>query len=109
MTDTVKVLAQNAPSATTRTSIYTASTAGGSVISSLVVCNRTSTATTFRVQICIANAADNNMQYLYYDIPIGGNDSFAAVLGLTMANTDQLYVYAGNANLSFTLYGIEIS
>jgi hypothetical protein len=104
---THKVLGQSAPAATTETTLYTAPSQA--VASSLVVCNRSATPTTFRVTVAVAGAATESKQYLYYDLLIGGNDSFAATLGITLAATDVIRVYAGAATLSFSLYGMEIA
>ncbi len=109
MADTLKVLAQSNPSATTLTDAYTVPASTSTVVSSIVVCNRSSAATTFRVSVAIAGAADTNAQYIYYDVPIPGNDTFIATVGLGLATTDKVRVYAGAATLSFQLWGIEVT
>lgn len=107
MTTTNKVLGQAAPNATTEGTLYTAPSAA--ICSTLIVCNRSATPTTFRVSVGVGGAATENKQYLYYDVPIAGNDTFAATIGLTLANTDVVRIYAGAATLSFTLFGQEIA
>lgn len=109
MARTYKVLAQVNPSAATLTAGYTVPASTSAVISSITVANRSSTATSFRISIAVAGAADDNKQYLYYDIAIAGNDSFAATLGITLATTDIIRVYATLATLSFNIVGIEIT
>ena len=98
---------QAAPAATTETALYTCGAANGFVASSFVVCNRSNVATTFRAYIAVAGVATANKQYLYYDTPIGGNQSFILTGGITMLNADVFRVYAGAATLSFTLCGQE--
>jgi len=107
--DTFKVLAQSNPSAATLTDIYTVPSATSAVISTIVVCNRSAAATSFRISIQVANAADDNIQYLYYDTIIPGNDSFVLTLGITLAATDVIAVYATLATLSFNVFGAEIT
>lgn len=107
MADTPKVLAQSNPSATTLTDAYTVPALTTAVLSTLTVANRSGTATSFRISVAIAGAADTNAQYLYYDIAIGGNDTFAATLGITLGPADVVRVYATLATLSFNLFGIE--
>lgn len=109
MADTFKVLAQSNPSAATLTDIYTVPSATSAVISTIVVCNRSAAATSFRISIQVANAADDNIQYLYYDTIIPGNDSFVLTLGITLAATDVIAVYATLATLSFNVFGAEIT
>lgn len=109
MAETSKVLAQTNPTATTLTDSYTNATAGGAVVSSLTVCNRSATQTTFRVSVAVAGAADDNKQYIYYDVIIPGNDTFIATVGITLANTDVIRVYATLATLTFNFFGVELS
>lgn len=74
--------------------------------SSLVVCNQTAAPLTFRVSISLAGAATASKDYLFYDAPLAGNSTMAAVLGITMQQTDVVRV-DGAAGLSFTLMGVE--
>ena len=107
--NTYKILGQSSPSATTETVLYTVPAATSSVCSSLSICNRGATQTTFRVSISAAGAATANKDYLYYDVTLAGNDTFIATIGVTLATTDVIRVYSGNASLSFQLFGTEIS
>jgi hypothetical protein len=109
MPDTVKILGQSAPNATTETDLYTVPAATSAVVSSIVVCNRGTTSTTFRISVSQAGAATTNKDYLYDDITIGGMDTFVATIGISLATTDKIRVYAGNANLSFNAFGVEIT
>lgn len=102
----IKVLGQSNPAAATPTTIYTVPAATATVISSLTVCNRGS-ATSFRIAIRPAGAALSNEHYLYFDVAIPANDTFIATVGLTLATTDVVTVYATDASLSFSLFGQE--
>jgi len=108
-TETPKVLAQAALSATTLTDVYTCGSSGGAAISSVVICNQSATPTTFRISISVAGAADTAKQYLYYDIPLPGNDTFIATVGVSLANTDVLRAYVGAATISINVFGVELS
>ena len=104
-----RVLAQSNPVATTLTDIYTVTAPYNSVtISSVSICNRSAVATSFRVAIAKAGAADDPKQYIYYDLPIPGNETFIFTIGVTMAVTDVLRVYATLATLSFNVFGAEL-
>ena len=109
MPDTVKILGQIAPNATTETDLYEVPSSRSAVVSSIVVCNRGTTSTTFRISVSQAGAATTNKDYLYDDITIGGMDTFVATIGISLATTDKIRVYAGNANLSFNAFGVEIT
>jgi len=109
MATVYKVLGQSSPTATTETALYTVLAATSAVASSVIVCNRSAVLSTFRISIAIGGAATTNKDYIYYDLPIGANDTFIATIGVTLATTDVVRVYASNTNLSFSLYGSEIS
>jgi hypothetical protein len=102
-------LGQVAPLAITETDLYTVPGATSSVASSIIVCNRGGTSTTFRVSVSVAGGATANKDFIYYDVVIPANDTFIATIGVTMAATDKMRVYAGNANLSFSLWGTQIT
>jgi len=109
MADTFKIIAQSNPSAATLTDAYTSPASTSTTISSIVVANRSATGTSFRISVAQAGAADDNKQYLYYDVAIAGNDTFVATIGVTLAATDVLRVYATLATLSFNVFGVQVA
>ena len=104
-----KVLAQLAPSATTATTLYTVPSATSAVISTITVCNRGTAAASYRIAVRPAGNALSNEDYLAYDVAIAANDTTALTLGITLATTDVITVYASTANFSFNVFGSEIS
>ena len=102
-----KVLAQSNPSATTATTLYTVPASSASVISTITICNQAATAATYRVAVRPAGATLAAVHYVAYDIAIAANDTTALTLGLTLAATDVVTVYASSATLSFHAYGSE--
>lgn len=109
MATTYKVLGQANPSATTATTLYTVPSATSTVVSTVVVCNQAATAATFRIAIRPAGATLAAIHYVAYDVTVGANDSTALTLGLTLATTDVVTVYASSATVSFNAYGSEIA
>ena len=109
MADTLKVLGQLNPSATTLTTLYTVPASTSAMVSSIVVANRSATATAFRLSVAIAGAADDNKQYIAYDVPIEGQETKVLALGLALATTDVLRAYATLATLSFSAFGVEVT
>lgn len=107
MANAYKNLGQLAPAAATLSDLYTAASAA--IGSSLVVCNRGRAVSRFRVAHAVAGAADEIKQYLAYDIEVPAGESYIFTVGLTFAATDILRVYADSADLSFNLYGQEIT
>ena len=109
MPTTYKVLGQSAPSATTATTLYTVPSATSAVISTIHICNRANTADTFRIAIRPAGASLATSHYLAYDTTVGANDAVSVTIGVSLAATDVVTVYAGTSNLTFSLFGAEIS
>ena len=109
MASTYKVLAQVNPSATTATTAYTCGSASGAVVSTIAICNQAASAGTYRVAIRPAGATLAAQHYIAYDIAIAANDTTALTLGITLANTDVVTVYASASTMSFNLYGTELS
>ena len=109
MAITYKVLGQSNPAATTATTLYTAPAATSTVVSTLTVCNQASSAGTFRIAIRPAGAALAAQHYLAYDTAISANDVLTMTLGITLATTDVVTVYASASTMSFNLFGSEIT
>lgn len=109
MATVYKVLGQSAPLATANTDIYTVPSATETVISSIAVCNRSTSPATYRVAVRPDGAAVANQHYLAYDVTVNANDTTIMTVGLTMNAADVLTVYASSANLTFGVFGSEIS
>jgi glucose-6-phosphate dehydrogenase assembly protein OpcA len=104
-----KVLGQSNPAATTLTSLYTVPASKEAVVSSISVANLTATAATFRLAVRPAGASIANEHYLGYDITVGASDTTIITVGLTLATTDVLSVYASTADVAFQAFGDEAS
>ena len=109
MATSYKVLGQSNPSATTATTLYTVPASTSTVESTIVVSNQATSSATYRISVRPAGAAQTNAMYLAYDVTVGANDSTALTLGITLATTDVITVYASSATLSFNAFGSEIA
>lgn len=109
MAEALKVLGQvNAP-ATTLTTLYTVPGSTSVTVSTLAICNRNTAPRTFRVSVAVGGVSDDPKQYIVYDMQILGNDAIFLTLGITLATTDVVRVYASGVDLSFNLFGVEVS
>jgi len=109
MAETRRVLGQSSPLATTLTAIYTVPGATQAVVSTISVCNRSAVAATFRVSVAVAGAADATNQYIYYDLPLFGNDTFVATVGIALGAGDVIRGYASSADLTFNVFGVQLT
>ena len=109
MATTYKVLGQVNPSATTATTLYTVGAGKSAVVSTIAVCNQAATSATFRIAIRAAGATLSSEDYIAYDSAITANNSTFITIGVTLAATDVITVYASSATVSFNAFGSEIS
>ncbi len=110
MPSTYLTAGQSAPSANTDTTLYTVPASKSFVGSSIVICNRnTSSHAKFRVAVVPSGETLGNEHYLFYDMFVEARDSIIKLLGLSLATGDRVVVRADSADLSFSLFGSELS
>jgi len=110
MANAYKVLGQANPSGSTETILYTTPSSTQAVASSIIICNQTSTSATFRIAVRpAADSTTSAKHYLVYGTTVAGNDTIVLTIGVTLAASDKILVYASTGNLSFAAYGSEIS
>lgn len=107
MATTRKVLGQvGSPTAATITDLYTVPASTDTVVSVLYATN-TGAATTIRVTVAPAGAADAAAHRIYDLIPIAANETIPLLQGATLAATDKVRCYNTLATVNFTLFGQE--
>ena len=109
MAATYKVLGQVNPAATTATTAYTVPSATQTVVSTITVANLAGTGATYRISVRPAGAVQTNAMYIAYDVTVGALDTTTITLGITLATTDVITVYASTATLAFNVFGSEIA
>jgi hypothetical protein len=109
MAEVYKILGQSAPSATTATDVYTVAASTEAIVSSVTVCERGGAAATFRIAFLVGGGTVATTDYIAYGHAIGANETIVFTLGVGMATTDQVEVYASSANLTFNVFGMEIA
>jgi hypothetical protein len=103
-----KTLGQSAPSAAANTNLYTVPASTSAVCSTLAIANR-GVSTTFRVAVRPNGATLANQHYIVFDALVNQYDTVFLTLGITLAAGDVVTIYAGSADLSFSLFGSEIT
>lgn len=109
MTEVIKVLGQLKPAAATLSTLYTVPGATTVVSSSITVCEQAGAATTFRISVAIAGAADDPKQYLVWDAALAANETKAFTLGITLGAADVVRVRSTSGSASFNIFGAETS
>lgn len=109
MASTYKPLAQAYPAAATLTDAYTVPALTQAVVSRIMVCNLTGTATVFRIAIAPAGAASANQHFIFMDNPIGPNETIDIAMGAGLQPTDKVRVYSGILACAFNIFGVELT
>lgn len=96
----------------TGANLYAASSTASSatVISSIVICNTSSSAATYTIAINTASGTYAAGRYVVYEATIAGNDTIALTLGLVLDPTNRfLNASSSTASVNFSAYGSEIT
>jgi len=106
-----KVLGRKASAATTLEELYAVPASSSAVVSTIVVANRSASARTYRIAVKPATGTSiADEHYIAYDVAIPANDSIALTLGITLAASNVIHVYASAASsLTFTAFGSELT
>lgn len=94
----------------TAANIYAASGTAGTytVVSSIVICNTSSSSATYTIAINTASATYAAGRYIVYQATIAGNDTVALTLGLVLDPTNRYLNISSSANtVNFSAYGME--
>jgi hypothetical protein len=104
-----KVLGQAAPANTSNADLYTVASGRSAIVSSIVVCNVTATAATYRIFQRIAGAAAGVGNAIAYDATVAANSTTSVEVKITLGATDVITVQSGTGSaLTFTANGSEI-
>ena len=109
MANAYKVLGQTGDASANNVTLYTVPSSTETVVSTIVICNRETSANTFRIAVRPNGATLATQHYLAYDTNIDASDSITLTLGITVDATDILSVGASDANVSFSAFGTEIT
>ena len=107
MADAINVLGQLDVSATTITTLYTVPDLTQTTVSSLVICNRSSSGITFRVSVHVAGAGADDKQFIFYNEALAATTTRTVVIGMCLNQADIVKVYSSAADVSFNMFGVE--
>jgi len=110
MTARYLVLGQVAPLANTSTILYTVPAGKDTVVSTIVIANRSTSGAAYRISILPTNSALTEPQHhIAFDVSVAGGDSTTLTLGITLSAGQTIRVQANSGNISFNAFGSEIT
>lgn len=96
-------------STSSETTLYTVGVGKQTVVSSISICNKNTSAATIRVSHIPAGQSVGNAYYILYDRVIDVKPANLSIqLGIAMAAGDILSVYSTVANVNFIAWGDEV-
>jgi len=110
MANSYKTLGQVDLTSTGMTDVYTAPVSTEAIVSTIVLANRTASATTYRIAVRTEGDSLSNKHYIAYDVALAASNSTTLTLGIALAATDVVSVSAADANaVSVNIFGTEIT
>ena len=116
MATTYKILGQTLGTAGsgTWTNPYTVPSATSAIVSTITVCNQTSTPQTYSIGLkdnptSTMFIAPSGKEYVVFQASIPAYTTTSYTLGITLSQFDQVAVSSSSTNMSFNLFGTEIS
>lgn len=104
-----KVLGQSAPSANTNTTLYTVPASKEAIVSTIVICNRGTTAGFYSIAVRPAGATLANQHYIVFNSYLSANQAFTLTLGIALATTDVITISSSSSSFSFSAFGNEVT
>lgn len=109
-TKTYKVLGQSAPAAATPTDLYVVPANTQSIISTLKIASRhASEAVAYRIAVVPSGETLATKHYQVYDKFLDPRDDRSMTIGISLRAGDKVVVYGSTADLSFSLFGVELT
>lgn len=100
---------QGTASTGTYATLYNTPAATEAVVSSLVICNTSSSSGTYRIGLDTTAGTPGTDEFLVYDATIAGNDTVALTLGIALSASKYIRVSSSASTIVFTAFLTEIS
>lgn len=100
---------QGTAGTSTYATLYTTPAGTQAVISTILICNQSSSALTFRIGLDTAAGTPSASEFLVYDAVIPGNEIVTLTIGITLDASKYIRVSSSATTCSFTAFVSEIS
>lgn len=100
---------QGTAGVTTYATLYNTPADTSAVISTIVICNTSSSAATYRIGLDTTEGTPSASEWLVYDSSITGNDSISLTLGICLDANKYIRVSSSATTVTFSAFVSEIS
>ena len=104
-----KVLGQLKPGANTLADLYTVPGSTSAVLSSITVCNQTAANASYSIAIAPNGETANDKHFIVRGGVVPQADAVGITLGLTMDAADVVRCNTNTSNVSFNVFGSEVT
>lgn len=109
MATNYKILGQNKPSAQTSTTVYTCPASTEAVISTISACNVGESPAKIIISIIPSGQTEEKKHHYIFNTEISFPETLSNTIGITLSQGDFVNVYSTSGEVSFHVYGSEIS
>ena len=109
MATVYKVLGQLKPGANTLADLYTVPGSTSAVLSSITVCNQTAVNASYSIAIAPNGETANDKHFIVRGGVVPQADAVGITLGLTMDAADVVRCNTNTSNVSFNVFGSEVT
>lgn len=106
-----KIAGQAAPAANQDTTLYSVPALKSFLSSTVTIVNRNTAGVmgSFRMAVVPSGETLSNKHYIEYETLLQSRESKRVTIGMTLATGDSVIVRSSSADMSFTLFGAELS
>lgn len=109
MAESFEILGQVALPATTLTDVFEVAAGEQVVGSTITVCNRSATPTTFRLAFAPGGEPNDVKHYVAFDAPLEANEVWGFTMGVTLDEGDIVRASAAAATVSVNVFGSRLT
>jgi hypothetical protein len=100
---------QGTASLTTYSTLYSTPTATEAVVSTIAICNTSSSTQTYRIAIMSTAGTPAAVNWVVYDSVVNGNDTISLTLGICLDASKFVRVSSSANTVTFSAYVSEIT
>jgi hypothetical protein len=94
---------------TSYSTLYNTPSSTSAVISTITICNQTTSSVTYRIGIASSETSPTTSEFLAFGATVAANDTVALTLGVTLQAGKYLRVSSSSASVSFIAFGSELT